>query len=473
MDLTLERWKKRNLTLFGKITVLKSLVLSKLIYPLSIMKLPSDEFIENMEKKFLDFVWDSKRPKLNTDILIQPTHKGGLAFPKLKYFIFAQKFNWIKRLLDNTNNAKWKLFHKKKLKQTLGISDFETLFLCNINYGDAVKIFENSLLGELIRVWSLTNFKTVPVTDVDVILNQIIWINSNMIPKGNQLINPTLAAKGLIRVKDLINDQGSLMNIIEFTNKIEYYNFLDGLHVLNSIPKGWLNVIRENFNNIDLNYEESVPTGINSKSAYNRFIEKYINYNTNKLTVNWTKKLKDEDINIDWDLIFRSTSKLSLLSKIRSFIFRFLHGILYSDLRLYLSNISKSTLCTFCSKDIGDFLHNYWQCTIIQSFIAETMHWFNTAMGTNLRLDVKLYLFGSYTRERRLDIFTEHFFWIIKWYLHCCRQANNNPSLVHFKVFLAQIQNDEKFYAIKLDKLDLHQKKWLVPGRNLNLNNDV
>ena len=129
--------------------------------------------------------------------------------------------------------------------------------------------------------------------------------------------------------------------------------------MINSIPKGWFNQVRNIDNREgDLAQDILAPKLVNSKLAYASLIEKYITYNVDNLNENWKKKTKDEYLNIDWSLIFKVTSKISLLSKIKSFIFRFLHGILFSDLRLFLSNISNTTLCTFCSKDIGDFIHN-------------------------------------------------------------------------------------------------------------------
>ncbi len=473
MDATIERWKKRNLTLLGKITVLKSLILSKLVYPLSIIKIPNDEFIDELERKLLAFVWDDKKPKISSNILVQPAQKGGLNYPKLKYFILAQKFTWINRLMDHTNKAKWKLFHQRKMRKRFGFSSFNTLFSCNLNYKDACSMLEDNYLGDLVRAWSLVNYKVCEQDDIDCILSQSVWLNSGILAQGKPLLNPQLASKGLIKVSDIFDEQGILLGIEDLLIKFQYNNFIRGLQVINSIPKEWINYIR-NFNNYDMVVQDNfAPKLLNSKSAYTILINKYINCTFDNLNESWKRKIKEEMLNIDWDLIFNVTSKISLLSKIKSFIFRFLHGILYSDLRLFLSKVSNTTLCTFCSKDIGDFIHNYWQCNILQTFFAEVMEWYNSSLNVNMQLDIRIYLLGSYTRERRLDMFTEHFYWVIKWYVHCCRQAQKIPTLNHFKNFFSQIQNDEKFYALKYDKLDLHNKKWLVHGRQLNLDENI
>ena len=206
----------------------------------------------------------------------------------------------------------------------------------------------------------------------------------------------------------------------------------------------------------------------NSKLIYKSLIQSKYDYDFNLLNDYWRRKANIFDI--DWKLIFKNISKITIISKIKDFSFRFINRIIYSDLKLYFCNYRQSTLCSFCSKDIGDFIHNYWSCPIVQSFIATTMGWFNTALNTNLRLDIGIYLLGSYNKNRRLDAFTEFFYWAMKWFIHCCRHGSKIPSLHHFKSFIKIIHEDEKTFALKKDNLDQHNRKWLIPARHLGLN---
>ena len=72
-------WKRRNLTLYGRITILKSLSLSKLIYNASVLKFPVT-FIASVKPTICDFVWNGK-PKIKYKTLIGPISKGGLNLP--------------------------------------------------------------------------------------------------------------------------------------------------------------------------------------------------------------------------------------------------------------------------------------------------------------------------------------------------------------------------------------------------------
>ena len=47
----LKRWNHRKLTLMGKITVVKTFALPKLIYPLTVLENPPEEIIKKKSKK--------------------------------------------------------------------------------------------------------------------------------------------------------------------------------------------------------------------------------------------------------------------------------------------------------------------------------------------------------------------------------------------------------------------------------------
>ena len=69
LEMLLNKWKARNLTLFGKVTILKSLALSKLTYNASIIDVPED-IVNKINKLTYDFIWNGKREKIKRKTLI-------------------------------------------------------------------------------------------------------------------------------------------------------------------------------------------------------------------------------------------------------------------------------------------------------------------------------------------------------------------------------------------------------------------
>ena len=64
-------WKKRYLTPYGKITVIKSFVRAKLNHLVLTLPHPSDKYIQQLQQLFCDFLWDSKRDKIKRKVIFK------------------------------------------------------------------------------------------------------------------------------------------------------------------------------------------------------------------------------------------------------------------------------------------------------------------------------------------------------------------------------------------------------------------
>ena len=68
-------WLKRTSTPIGRSVVLKSLILSQLIYLLILLPNPPENLIKNMQKEILEFVWDKKKIKSKDQFQLNITKK--------------------------------------------------------------------------------------------------------------------------------------------------------------------------------------------------------------------------------------------------------------------------------------------------------------------------------------------------------------------------------------------------------------
>jgi len=104
-------WSIRDLTPIGKITILKSLALSQLIYLFSVLPNPPDHFIKEVNSLIFNFVWNGKPDKISRNTIIGSYEQGGLKMIHIPSVINGLKVAWVKRLLD-TNESSWKCFYK-------------------------------------------------------------------------------------------------------------------------------------------------------------------------------------------------------------------------------------------------------------------------------------------------------------------------------------------------------------------------
>ena len=101
-------WSTRNLTPYGKVVILKSLIFSKITHILLSLPKPTNQTFVDLQSLVDQFLWGKKPPKFRRDILEAELVDGGLKLHNLKIFCMALKTGWIKRFM--TSSAKWTNF---------------------------------------------------------------------------------------------------------------------------------------------------------------------------------------------------------------------------------------------------------------------------------------------------------------------------------------------------------------------------
>ena len=87
----------RHLSLEGKITIFKSLAISKIVY-LALLTLIPNSFLEELKQVQKIFIWGSKRAKIKHDTLGNNFNEGGLKNVDIKHKFSALRCSWIQRL---------------------------------------------------------------------------------------------------------------------------------------------------------------------------------------------------------------------------------------------------------------------------------------------------------------------------------------------------------------------------------------
>jgi hypothetical protein len=76
-------WLKRNLTPLGRVAILKSLILSKIIHLCLLLPRPPEHTLNELQKMCYQFVWGNKPDKLNRKTAGKSVHNGGIGLPDL------------------------------------------------------------------------------------------------------------------------------------------------------------------------------------------------------------------------------------------------------------------------------------------------------------------------------------------------------------------------------------------------------
>ena len=233
MERVLDSWNKRNLTYFGKIQVIKSLAISKIIYAATMTCTPSPGIIKKINTLLFKFLWGST-DKIKRNVLINEIENGGLNMIDIESQFNAIKAAWVPRILkcktqnwcnipiyylqkygDDFNLLKSNLINIKSSPYLLTLPLFYQqviLSYCNSNIIDQQifrsTIFDQPLFGN--RYFTF-NFKNSC---------QTIYF-SNWIKSGVKTLKDILIENGKINIEFLYRKINNTQNIISEISRLQ------------------------------------------------------------------------------------------------------------------------------------------------------------------------------------------------------------------------------------------------------------
>ena len=119
-------WNMRGLSLFGRVTIVKTFLIPKLLYISSVIQIPM-EIIKRMERMIFKFLWRGP-DKVMRNTVINSVENGGLNLMDIETQIKALRLAWIPRILESNKKRPWKSYFIYYLKPYGGT------FLLKCNY---------------------------------------------------------------------------------------------------------------------------------------------------------------------------------------------------------------------------------------------------------------------------------------------------------------------------------------------------
>ena len=131
------------IALFGKVTIIKTFLIPKLLYLSSIIETPYD-ILRRMERMIYKFLW--KGPdKFTRNSVINKLEQGGLNLTDIETQIKALRLSWIPRILDERKGA----YFNFQLKNHGGVF----LLSCNYDVND-LNLNLTGFYAELLLWWA-------------------------------------------------------------------------------------------------------------------------------------------------------------------------------------------------------------------------------------------------------------------------------------------------------------------------------
>ena len=323
IDRELKQWSKRILTPFGRITVLKTLIISKLNHLFIALPNPTAEIINALQKKFFNFIWQSRTDRVKRDILMQNYDKGGLKMVNLRHYICALKGSWIRKLI--TKDSKYINIFESKYTNISDLINRGTEFINKLITNN-----NNPFWNDVLESWIQICEKIEPVTFDDILMTNL-WDNRKLKIANRHIFYKRWYENRIYFIKDLFNADGILMTYNQFIQKynltINFMEFFGVRRAVESyIKKSGIVIDSASFDNnlhIPFKIREILKNKSGCQAMYTILNEK--NYVT-KSQIKWN--LIFETVTLSWTQIYSIPAKCCSNTKLHWFQYRILQRIL-------------------------------------------------------------------------------------------------------------------------------------------------
>jgi hypothetical protein len=453
----LDLWSQRNLSLIGKITILKSLAFSLLTYQCCSIN-PPDKFVDEITSMAYNFLWSGKINKVKRKTIIADYGDGGLKMLDFRSFINAQKAMWVKRI-SKEGAASWKAYPIYILNKLIGLDSFK----CNLNIDKNWHI--NGFYWSLIKNWAILNNKEITAMDVMDIRRQCIWLNKHIKINKQEIKWTTWINKKIILIHDIIDEQGKFLSPNELT---ERYNIrgqvLQYNSLKDSIPKEWrekLKTIKIPRDEIDTNEglyikidKHVLPLRyVSNKQVYWKLIKTIQIPHVTK--IKWETELEIHEE--QWTNIFYNSFKIRD-TKIRAFQYKLIMNLVPCNLYLYRIGKTDTYKCNYCA-NIDHISHYFYECIHTRSFWLSLQNWWNNLSGRNDILDKRAAIIGTAGKNITSDKLNA-ILQLARWYIYIEKLNLQSPFLYKFLIHLKYKLKTEKFIYLRNNKITKYENLW-------------
>jgi hypothetical protein len=451
----LKQWHHRKLTLLGKVTVVKTFALPKIMYTLSALPNPNHDIIQTINKSIYQFVWDGKPDKIKRTTLVKRIEQGGLKLTDITAFLYANKASWVKRLTDINNTGQWKIFYQNELYKYGG----DLVFECTLNDKHINSNFKNVFLRDVISSWNKIKSKETEGH----VTKTIIWNNSTIV-KNNQhtffyqnWFN--MGVKFLEHIYDFRSKSYYTFEAFKTLYEIPSTDYLKYYTLIKSIPITYTQQLSEmeyvNFNNNTL-LEKVQKTKTVCKYLYN--LQQTLEENKTKQEQKWEEIMSPYEQSIDWKHAYITPFKATIDNTLRNFQYKILQCILPTNSYLFKCNLISSSLCTFCSSCKETIIHVLYECNSVQPIWRELTLFLNSRQ-LHIDLNVNDIVFGT-KKGGNYNQVINYIIILMKSYIFNTKSKAEKPNIETFKNALRMKITLEKQIAFEKNKIDQHNKKW-------------
>ncbi len=434
MELILKQWEKRDLSLFGRVQIIKTYAVSKIVLPATVMCVPV-EIVKRIQNILYKFLWRSP-DKIKRTTVIQSIDKGGLNMINIQVFFDSLIASWITRIfLADPHRDTWvqlaRLFTKS--------FDINNNLQLRYNFDKTVEFKEVANLPlfykQVVQAFNVA-FVTDKIQFEKSILNQILW--------GNKYINHIInGKKNVLFLRDWVRSGIRKVGDLHFVNGI-----LDESYLYRILPCK-RNIYCEIMlvKNALLPYQNCLILGNNQTTCVMRPLKSRDLYNM----IICNKAPEDSNMCISRNMALYCNRNDEICAftekvlqekeiKLKEFNFKVLHGILACNYNLMKWKIRLDNTCDVCNNP-QTIRHLLYDCY----YVKPLWQLMNNVFGLNVSFEQILGLDKTFRYNRIATIVS---FLIYKEWLLCSLKNKHRSKTIALSYF-----KEEMYLRIEIYKL--------------------
>jgi len=346
-------WNRRNLTFYGKLTIIKSLLLPKLSYVIQSIPTPK-HVLSTLNTMIFQFLWSNKREKIKRSILIGPKQTGGLEVPDIYAYNKSLKMKWVKELLISDNSS-WKIIPSYILNQfgahllvfQMNLDSYKSLPKPKITLFP----FYREVLEHFIEYKNITDNNIKPNTFYQ-IRKQILWGNKYIKYAGKPLLFTHWIDSNILYIEHILNNQGKIDETLILQKLKTKTNWASEVFkIKQAVPNHWKQKITSHestHTNVRITYNNHYINTLKhtqNKNIRNTFIHK--SYELPYIHRYWQNLF---NCDIDWKALYTFINTTLVDNRIKQLRFKVIHRIIATNENLFRWNLVNSPLCLHCGE---------------------------------------------------------------------------------------------------------------------------
>jgi hypothetical protein len=430
-------WAGRNLSMKGKLTIINSLLVPKLIYPCTILDVP-DEIVKQATECIKTFFWNWKQPKIKVDTLVRNIEDGGLKFPCLDCRIKSWKTIWaIRAIRLEHKNPLWTRIVDKLLPEGINLT---YLLQCKPRakflekWCPNMPIFYRSIIENWVKVKSDVNYCTI-----ESIKKECLWLNRDIVVKNEPLYHANSLQHNLKYVGDVLDANNDFKSANDLNRTFgTNLTFLDMLRVRLTLPQKWKQILSGEMEEVKIdevlyNRLNSIKT-LKTKTIYWEILSKHHDCSSpTNIHINWMNYYNiDESTMKNYYLLPYKVTRWTTLQALQ---YKIIYKIINCNYWLHKIKILDSPKCRFCDKE-ETLTHFLFSCKATKQFWHAMLTWYNTITLENIDELTERDIILGYNKDENIPL--NSCILIGKAMIYKGKNQNTQPNIYAFHLDLKE-----------------------------------